>query len=331
MISKLLKILFILVLFIGGAGASAYLAITLIIKSEETVVVPALKGKEVVYALQILSDLGLNTRIKSSQYSETVPANHVIAQEPGPGEEIKKGRNVKLVISRGQLSVSTPQVTGLPISQALIIFEENGICPGIQSHSPHADLPTGAIIAQSPPPGVVINRQNCVDLLISSGPYRDTFAMTDLTTLPVEDAILKIEAGKMKLGDISTSATRAVPLNTVANQTPPAGYRVIPGQMVHLGVNRDRTNGGPVDESSRKKHWIIRHQTTPGFLNIHIKVRINSKYISYDLFNDFIPPGQDLIFLIPRFENVTVMLYEDGELIKTIFPGSRMTDIQAFR
>ncbi len=324
MISKFLKIFIILVIFIGGAGASAYLTLTLIIKSEETVVVPALKEKEVVYALQMLSDLGLNTRIKSSRYSATVPANHVIAQEPGPGAEIKKGRNVKLVISKGQLSVSTPQVTGLSISQAMIILEENGICPGIRSHSNHADLPTGAIIAQSPPPGVVINRQNCIDLLISSGPYHDAFAMTDLTTLPVEDAILKLEAGKLKLGDISTSATRDVPLNTVASQTPPAGYRVVPGQVVNLGVNRDRTGGGPAAESSRKKSWFIRHRTSSGFLNIHIKVRINSKYISYDLFNDFIPPGQDLIFLIPRFENVTIMLYEDGELSKTIFPGERL-------
>jgi len=326
MISKLLKILFIIALFIGGAGASAYLTITLIIKSEETVVVPALKEKEVVYALQILSDLGLNTRIKSSRYSETVPANHIIAQEPGPGEEIKKGRNVKLVISRGQLSVSTPQVTGLSISQALIILEENGICPGIQSHSPHADLQTGAIFAQSPPPGVVINRQDCVDLLISSGPYQNAFAVTDLATLQVEDAILKIDAGQLKLGDISTSATRDVPLNTVSNQTPPAGYRVVTGQVVHLGVNRDRTNGGPVAESSRKKSWFIRHRTSTGLLNIHIRVRINSKYISYDLFNDFISPGQDLIFLIPRFENVTIMLYEDGELIETVFPGSRLSE-----
>ena len=324
MIFKILKILFLVSIFIVGAGASAYLTLTLIIKGEETVVVPALKEKEVVYALQILSDLGLNTRIKASRYSATVPANHVIAQEPGPGAEIKKGRNVKLVISRGQLSVSTPQVTGLSLSQALIILEESGICPGTRSHSTHVDLPAGAIIAQSPPPGVVINRQNCVDLLISSGPYQDAFAMTDLTTLPVDDAILKIESENLKLGEISTSATRDVPLNTVAHQTPPAGYRVVPGQAVHLDVNRARPPNGQAVETARRKVWFYRYQTGAGFLNTHIKIRINSKLFSYTLFDDFLPPDADLIFLIPRFENITVMLYEDGKLIKTIFPGERL-------
>lgn len=331
MITKLIKLFIIIAIFIAAAGTSAYLTLTLIIKSEQTVVVPALKEKEAVFALQMLSDLGLNTRIKASQYSIAIPLNHVIAQEPAPGSEIKKGRSVKLVISRGQLSVSTPQVTGLATSQATIILEENGLCPGTRAHAAHANLPAGAIIAQSPPPGVVINRDNCVDLLISSGPYQAAFAMSDLTTLAVEDAILKIESGNLKLGELSMSANRDAPLNTVTRQTPQAGYRVVPGHVVHLGVNRDRDNSGTAAESTRKKAWFIRHRTSAGFLNTHIKVRIISKLYSYDLFNDFIPPAQDLIFLIPRFENVTVMLYEDGELIKTIFPGSRLIDSKAFK
>ena len=322
MASKILKILFLISIFVIGAGASAYLTITLIIKGEETVVVPALKEKEVVYALKILSDLGLNTRIKASRYSETVPVNHVISQEPGPGAEIKKGRNIKLVISRGRLSVSTPHVTGLSLSQALIILEKEGICPGNRSHSTHVELPAGAIIAQSPPPGVSINRQNCMDLLISSGPYRYAFSMTDLTTLPVDDAILKIESANLKLGDISTSATPGMPLHTVVRQTPPAGYRVVPGQEVHLAVNRARPTGAQAPEAARRKVWFYRYRTGAGFLNTHIKIRINSKLLSYTLFDDFVPPNEEIIFLVPRFENITVMLYEDGELTKTLFPGS---------
>lgn len=328
MISKLIKILIVAAIFVAAAGASAYLALTLIIKSEKTVVVPALKGKEVVYALQILSDLGLNTRIKASQYDTAVPPKHVIDQEPAPGSEIKKGRSVRLVISKGQLAVSTPQLTGLPLSQALIVLEENGLCAGTQAHSSHAVRRADTIIAQSPQPGAVIYRNHCVDLLVSSGRYQDAFAMIDLTNLPVDDAILKIEAADLKLGNISTTATRDVPLNTVAHQTPPAGYRVVTGQVVDLGVNRA---GSGDRQTAVKKSWLVRYRTGPGFLNRHIKVRINSKYISYNLYDEFVPPARELIFLVPHFENVTVMLYEDGELLKTIFPGSRLTDIQAFR
>jgi beta-lactam-binding protein with PASTA domain len=323
MISKLLKVLVIVILFIAAAGASAYLTLTLIIKSEETVVVPSLKEKDVVYALRMLSDLGLNTRIKASEYSDSIPVNHVIEQDPAPGSEIKEGRNIKLVISRGQLSVTTPQLTGLSIHQALIILEENGLCQGTRSHSKSFDIEADTIIAQSPQPGVTINRNNCIDLLMSSGRYQETFAMADLTTLPVDEAILKIEAHKLKLGNITETAAQGFPLNTVASQTPPAGYRAVTGQAVHLGINRVRSASRAAGTGKRKS-WYFRYRAGDGFLNRHVKVRINSRMLSYDLFDDFISPGEELLFLIPRFENITVMLYEDGELIKTIFPGSRL-------
>jgi len=327
MISKLLKILVLFAVFVIAAGASAYLALTLIIQAEETVVVPALRDKEVVYALQMLSDLGLNTRIKASHFSATIPANHIIDQDPAPGAEIKKGRSVKLVISRGQLSVTTPQLAGMPVGQALILLEETGLCPGTRAHARHPDIRADRVIAQSPPSGIAINRNKCVDLLISLGPPANAFVMADLTTLPVDDAILKIEADHLLLGDIATAATHGVPLETVAHQAPQAGYRVATGQVVHLGVNRmraatDSRNG----YNARPSAWLFYYRTGAGFLNRNIKVRINSKLFSYDLFDDFLPPTGELLFLVPRFENIAVMLYEDGELMKTVFPGSRLTD-----
>ena len=60
------------------AGVSAYLTLTLIIKSEDTVVVPELVGKNVVNVLELLTNLGLNTKIKGSEYSAEVPKNHII-------------------------------------------------------------------------------------------------------------------------------------------------------------------------------------------------------------------------------------------------------------
>ena len=323
MISNLIKILLVVILFITAAGASAYLTLSMIIKSEETVVVPSLKEKDVVYALRILSNLGLNTRIKSSEYSVSIPVNHVIEQDPAPGSEIKKGRNVKIVISKGQLSLTTPDFTGLSIHQALIIIEENGLCPGTRSRSKSFDVGRDAIIAQSPQPGVTINRNNCIDLLISSGRYPEAFAMADLTGMLFDEAILKIEEAKLSLGNITETAAQDFPLNTIASQTPSAGYRVVAGQTVQLGVSRSRSVAGRDNtDPDKRKSWFFRYRAGDGFLNRHVKVRLSSKLLSYDLFDDFISPAEDLWFFIPRFENCAVMLYVDGELIKTIIPDT---------
>ena len=124
MITRIAKITALCLAFIVVAGISAYLTLTFLIKSEDKVVVPDFIGKDVVYVLEYLTGLGLNTKVKGSEYSLDVPKNHVIFQQPEPGAEIKKGRDVRIIISKGAKTILMPNLTGLSLLQARIIFEE---------------------------------------------------------------------------------------------------------------------------------------------------------------------------------------------------------------
>ena len=84
MTSRIIKTAALFLIFILVVAISAYLTLTLIIKSEDTVVVPDLVGKDVVYVLELLTDLGLNTKVKGSEYSKEFSKNHIIFQEPEP-------------------------------------------------------------------------------------------------------------------------------------------------------------------------------------------------------------------------------------------------------
>ena len=130
MISRILKIAALFFVFIFIVAGSAYLTLTLIIKSEDTVVVPDLIGKDVIYVLELLTDLGLNTKVEGSEYSANVPKNNVIFQDPEPGSEIKKERDVRIVISKGPKFILMPNLEGLSVQQAQIILEENSLCLG---------------------------------------------------------------------------------------------------------------------------------------------------------------------------------------------------------
>ncbi len=88
MIVKIAKIAAIALAFIFVAGISAYFTLTLIIKSEDTVIVPNLEGKDVVYALELLTELELNTKVKGSEYTADIPKNYVVFQDPQAGAEI---------------------------------------------------------------------------------------------------------------------------------------------------------------------------------------------------------------------------------------------------
>ena len=63
---SLLKIIIISIIFVLVAVISGYLALTLLVKSEDVVVVPDLIGKDAIYALEVLTDLGLNIKVKLS-------------------------------------------------------------------------------------------------------------------------------------------------------------------------------------------------------------------------------------------------------------------------
>ncbi|MDI6688722.1 MAG: PASTA domain-containing protein, partial [Desulfobacterales bacterium] len=189
MIARIVKVSTFIIVLILIIGASAYFTLTLIIKSEDTVVVPDFVGKKVLYALEILTDLKLNAKIKGSEYSSDIPADHVIFQEPEPGSEIKIGRDVRIIISKGTKTILMPNLQGLSIQQARIILEENGLHSGELSTIYSKNIKKEGIIAQSVPRGSSIVRGSYVNLLVSRGMRPKAYKMLDLKGLSLEDAI----------------------------------------------------------------------------------------------------------------------------------------------
>lgn len=150
MIKRLFRISFLLVIFVGIAGVSTYLTLAVFLKASDKVMVPNLVGKHVVPALELLSDLSLNIKVSRSEYSNDFPRHYVIRQEPEAGIEVKKGRDVRLVLSNGSLTLFAPNLKGLSIQQARIVLEENGLCSGDVAITYSARYPNDVVMAQSP-------------------------------------------------------------------------------------------------------------------------------------------------------------------------------------
>ena len=318
MISRILKLSALFFLFVLIVGASAYLTLTLIIKSDDTVVVPDLSGKNVVYVLELLTDLGLNTKVKGSEHNADIPENNVIFQEPEPGAELKKGRDVRIVISKGAKSILMPNLKGLFVQQARIILEENSLCRGEISSTYSNSIKKDEIIAQFPSQEIMITRGECVNLLASLGIRPRAYKMPDLLGLSLSSAITMIESIDLVLGEIKTRFYKDKPLNTVVAQELPSGYRVTQGSTVNIVINRKPVGKGHNYLSESKGGSLFRHRLKNGFLKRHIRVRLNSFGVSVDLFDGLMKPGEEIWLLIPRRNNSTVFLYEDGELIKTL-------------
>ena len=318
MITKFAKIATLFVVFLVIAGASAYLTLTFIIKSEDTVIVPDLVGKDVVTALEQLTDLQLNTKVNGSEYSRQFPKNHVTYQEPEPGSEIKKDRDIRIIISKGPKNILMPNLISLSKRQARMIMEENGISQGHLTHTYFKAVEKDHIIVQVPSAGTMITRGTSVDLLVSMGPRPVAYKMPELAGLSLDNAVLMIEKTNLAVGEIRSLYDKHKPRNIIVQQEPLAGYRIRENSPVSLVINRNsgKTVGAHLHHPLYGS--LLQHRVKNGFLKKRIRVELESEDGAADIFDDYIKPGEEIWILVPRDQDARALIFEDDTLVKTL-------------
>ena len=320
---KFMRIALLISLFMVMAGLGTYLTLTLMIKGQDTVIVPDLVGKDVLTGLEMLSDLGLNTRVKGIHYNDHIPQHHVIDQDPEPGSAIKRGRDVKIQVSRGPESIVMPNLSGLSLQQSRILLTENGLCQGVVSRMHSSLYSIGQVMTHDPCPGAMVNRKICVNLLVSQGSRPSAIAMVDLKGLSLERAIRRLERLQLDVGHIRGIHVNDVPFETVVAQAPPAGYRASLGSPVDLKVNRFSLSPSAGKRQPINGTELFRFTLDNGFLNRRVQVKLNQPPISIRLFDDFMRPGQEIWLLIPKSGNPTVLVYVDGQLVDSRIMNGR--------
>src|SRR5210317_467781 len=180
LLNKLVKFGIYAAVFLVALLCSLYLTSKWIIQSEEEVLVPNLVGHDTVYALDLLTSLGLNIKVGGFMWSETVPKNFIGSQEPVSGTWLKRDRDVKVVISRGSRRVRVPNLVGTRMREAKLVLSQNGLHLGGICRIPSSQYPRDTIITQRPKALQEIERGESVDFLISDGPKSFAVAMPEL-------------------------------------------------------------------------------------------------------------------------------------------------------
>lgn len=300
------------------AAISAYLSLTFIIKTEETIVVPNLVGDDVVSVLELLTGLGLNTKVKGSQFSASIPKNSIIYQKPGPGDLIKKGRDIRIVISKGTRMVAMPNLNGLSLQQARIILEKNGLTPGIISKTTTPPLINAdSVISQSPVPGTKIERGMQANMLVSSGHRHLASVMPDLTGRFFDEAVLSIEENKLEIGTITAVYEKDKPADIILDQDPPPGYYVVENSPVDLKVNRKKNQHSLNYGQTFKQGALFRYKLAPGYLKQHIRLELKTFGITCIVYDELMEPDREIWIFVPGFTTSVLFLYKNNKLIKT--------------
>ncbi|GAB6096403.1 hypothetical protein JCM14469_26560 [Desulfatiferula olefinivorans] len=318
MIRQILKTTLIFFSFLVMTGVFSYLALTYFIRNEDSVVVPELVGKEVVQVLEMLSGLGLNTKVSGTEYSSLIARNHVIFQDPEPGTIIKKDRDVRIVFSKGPKTVFVPPLVRQTFPEAQRLLSDKGLMPGRLARVYHDDIQEDTIISQYPEPGEALERNSTVDLLVSRGKRPQTFVMEDLTGMEIDQAIGSIGRRRLTVGTITGVSLPRTPLNVITEHDPPPGSRVTEGATVNLSINRPQEGKNRIYDADAGTR-LFRHTLGHGFLKKQVRAQMSCDGSVYEVYNQEARPGEEIWIMVPVNSEATVFLYEDDTLVQTRF------------
>ncbi|MDY0132331.1 MAG: PASTA domain-containing protein [Desulforegulaceae bacterium] len=315
MISKIIKFIFLLVIFSIITGVFAFFTIHYLTKNQPEVIVSDFRGKEISYCLNQLDSLALIPRIKSFEFSQVVPADYIIDQAPLPGETVKKGRDVHLTISRGQKSDLMPFLYGKFIDEARIEIFKNGIKLSHLSYVHHDKVKKDHIIASSPSQGVFIKSNTDVSLLVSLGRKLKEYTMPDLTGMTIEEAEKKIAKRNLIIDKIESVFSPDFRQSVVLSQKPSQGLRVKEKTKVSLVINHMDTPSiiSPIIGAN-----VFLYKLPPSVLKSHIKTELeiyNKKFIIHD---EYFSPEEEIRIAIPFDQDAVVTIYKDKEFTDEI-------------
>lgn len=163
---------------------------------EDTVLLTDLRGMSLtdVQALPQMSGILLDiTYVDSLEDADTV-----ISQSPAQNTQVKKGDTVYLTVSEGPAVVTVPALKNLSLEDATKELKEFGLSVGKVNYG-LSELAEGSVFSQSPGEGSEVSPGDTVDLWVS-GSSGASFALPDLSGLPLEQAVEQIEEAGFSLG-----------------------------------------------------------------------------------------------------------------------------------
>ncbi len=235
---RFLRGLAIFLALIGVGVISAFAVVALLLRQEE-VRVPDFTGQDIVTVIEALNQQGLQLKIDRREPNQQLPRDTVISQAPPGGSGIKKGRQVRVIVSLGPSDLQAPKLVGEHFRRADILIRQAGFLPGTLSRTASESIERDIVIAQDPQPGSALDKGGKISLLISSGKRPETMVMPKLTGKGAEEAVTSIDRMGLQYRLVYRSAgDKPAAGRVVVQQKPGAGSPVMPDATVEIVVSK---------------------------------------------------------------------------------------------
>ncbi|MBD3391467.1 MAG: PASTA domain-containing protein [Chitinivibrionales bacterium] len=181
--------------------------------------VPDLAGVGWQEARQMLYDIGLRLQITGREYSEDAGKGVVLSQVPEPGEKVKKGRHICVVVGKGSEVAAVPEVKGLSERLARRALRDAGFAHPVVHKVWDEKAEKDQVVGTDPPAGIRTSRELPIDVRISKGPRPTHASVPNVIGELLSEARRAVEENGLKIGNVDYRSGTVSRPGTVISQS----------------------------------------------------------------------------------------------------------------
>ncbi|MFB0527312.1 MAG: PASTA domain-containing protein [bacterium] len=202
----------------------------------EKVEVPDVRTVTIDQARLILESKSLSLFVESEIEDPVIPGGAIINQSPLPGSLVKRGAPISVIVSKGKMGVTIPNLTSVPLEEARRRLAEMGLKVGSITEQSSDSIARGSIISTFPSPDSIVKEGTIIDLVISMG---KEVAVPNVLGRRLGEAKEILERAGLKVGRIDYVCDIEKLFDIILRQNPRPGKNVPKSTAVNLTINAE--------------------------------------------------------------------------------------------
>jgi len=203
----------------------------------DIVIVPDLSGLSLSQAKSVCGKSGLNVVVVGRRYSDELPEEYIMEQDPSPQEGLKEGRAIKVVVSMGPRMEVVPDLRNATLREAELSLKGAGLNVGRVSRVfTNGDF-SNRVLETYPAHGSRVMKGGVVDILLLVGNKPRKFMMPDLVGMDLPFAREMLEKKGFTISRVVTELRKDEYPDKILSQSPKPGEIIEEGGSIEIVVS----------------------------------------------------------------------------------------------
>ncbi len=298
------------IITLSFSGALGLIIYESFFKIPEEVTVPSLTGKRVKDAVSFLKQFNLKTKVKE-EFDPSIPNGQIISQNPPAGENVRSGREIKVIASLGAEMISVPDVTGLSQREGQLILQQKNLPVGtIKINNESGKIEE--ITEQTPKAGSRVRRGTPINIKVTKGAVVK-YEVPVWEGKTIAEIMESSKNSPFSVGRIRWLYDNYTYKDKVLRQTPAPGQYCTQYRPINIDVSAgERTSDLFIKQET------ITFLIPEGESRMEVKATIKDSRGANILYVSDHMPGDRIQMLITSYGNGEVTIYTDGKLLKKV-------------